>query len=73
MKLFRDRISVIHREAAQKNSMLVLYELLASNLLAASEQIGKWLGIQLDPLAVEAQASTFSHHMTSRDPSASIV
>jgi len=72
VKLFRERIPVIHRETDKKNSMLVPYELLASSLPAASEKIGKWLGIPFNPFVVEAQASSFSHHMTSRDPSASI-
>jgi hypothetical protein len=67
VKLFRERIPVIHRETAKQNSMLVTYESLASNLSAESERIGKWLGVQLDPFAVEAQVSAFSHHMTSRN------
>ena len=72
VKLFRERIPVIQRETTKPNSMLVPYELLASNLPAASERIGKWLGVRLDPFSVEAQVSSFSHHMTSRNPDESV-
>lgn len=53
-------------------TMIVRYERLAGDMPTESRRIGDWLGLTLDPQAVEGNRRSFAHHMTSDGKAASV-
>jgi hypothetical protein len=53
-------------------SMVVRYEDLVTDLEGEARRIGAWLGVELDPGAVDELAREHPGHLTSSSPAASI-
>lgn len=68
----RRRLDRMAADADRTNTLLVRYEDLVGDLAGEAARLEGWLGVHLDPAAVESGRDAFRHHMTTDSPESSV-